>query len=135
MHDAFWRAGGAAGINDVVGVVGARLDIKKCRTLSGHPIEQERRAVGIIRRIHHHVLEGGQCDTTVGELCAFDVINKQMPGTTVRHHRGQLLRGCRGRERCSTAARGNGAEIHQCVANGRGTEYGNRLTLLQALGL
>ena len=96
VHDAFWRACRAAGINDVVGVIGASLDIKRCRTLIGHPIEQKRRAIRVVLCIHHHVLEGRQRDATVGELRALNVIDKQVPCATVSHHGGKLLWGCRG---------------------------------------
>ena len=58
-----------------------------------------------------------------------------MPCAAVGHHGSELLRGRRGGQRCGTPARDNGAEIHQCVANGGGAENRHRLSFLQTLGL
>ena len=58
-----------------------------------------------------------------------------MPCTAVGHHGSELLRGSRSGQRCGAPARDNGAEIHQCVANGGGTENRYRLFFLQTLGL
>jgi len=133
VDDALGRAGGAAGIDDIIGVFRSHAGIGRHRTLRRHPVRHQRRIVD--SRVEHDMAECRQIFAAVQQLRALGAVDEQMHRATVPHHVGQLLRCRRCGQRRRTATGNNRPEIGQSIADGGGPEDRHCLPLCESVRL